>query len=185
VGQLHQSKEKGMFDRIVSRKLFVMAALGVVAAMGAYSAIPVSAQPDPNAPPRIPGGPGERQGGQNRPPSLEGAMKQMERSYKALARQLDDPSKDELSLRAISMLQAGVATGKGMVPHIVEEKPEAERPAFLAEYRKTMLDVLKAAIDLEEKLVAGDREGAKAALETLHKMEEDGHRKFTPEDHNH
>lgn len=112
-------------------------------------------------------------------------MKQVERSYKALARQLDDPTKDEQSLRAISMLQAGVATSKGMVPHLIEEKPEAERPALLAEYRRMLLDTLKIAVELEEKLVAGDRAAAKSLLEKLHEMEETGHKKFIPEDHQH
>jgi hypothetical protein len=158
----------------VSRSSLVLSVAGVVALLGAYSAIPVVAQQDPR-----PGG------NQSRGPSLESAMKQMERSYKALARQLDDPSKDEQSLRAISMLQAGAATSKGMVPHTIEEKPEAERPAALADYRKMMLEVLKISIELEEKLIAGDRAAAKSALEKLHEMEEEGHKKYAPEDHNH
>lgn len=161
----------------VSRKTFVMAVVGVVAALGAYSAIPVSAQQDPGQ--RPPQGQGARG------PSLEGAMKQMERSYKALARQLEDPTKDEQSFRAISMLQAGAATSKGMMPHIIEDKPEAERPAAMADYRKMMLEVLKTSIEVEDKLVAGDRAGAKAALEKLNKMAEDGHKKYAPEDHDH
>ena len=166
-----------MFQRFVSRKSFVMALVGVVATLGAYSAIPASAQQEP----------GERPAAAQptRGPSLESAMKQMERSYKALARQLEDSSKDEQSFRAISMLQAGAATSKGMIPHTIEEKPEAERPALLTEYRKQMLEVLKTAIELEEKLVAGDRAGAKASLEKLHEMEEQGHKKFAPEDHKH
>jgi hypothetical protein len=83
------------------------------------------------------------------------------------------------------MLQAGAATSKGMVPHTIEDKPEAERPALLTEYRKRMLEVLKKSIELEEKLLAGDRTGARAALEELHEMEEEGHKKFAPEDHDH
>lgn len=180
-----------MLNRIVSRSSFLVAALSVVAAVGVYNVLPAYAQDQGgNAPAggqgpverpgERQGGPGERPGG--RGPNLEGAMKQAERSYKALARQLDDATKDEQSLRAISMLQAGLATSKGLVPHIIEEKPEAERPAALAEYRKILLDTLKIAIDLEEKLVAGDRAGAKADLEKLHAQQEEGHKKFAPED---
>lgn len=168
-----------MSNRNVLHRSFVVAALSIAAAVGVYSAMPAYAQDAGNKAP-----PAERPAGERRQ-SIEGAMKQAERAYKALARQLDDASKDDQSLRAISQFQAGIAVSKGMVPHSIEDKPEADRPAALAEYRKMMLEVLKTAIDLEEKLVAGDRAAAKAALEKLHELEEQGHKKFAPEDHDH
>ena len=115
--------------------------------------------------------------------NLEGAMKLMERSYKAIARQIDDPAKDEATLKAISGLQSGAATSKGLMPKEVEEKTGDEKAAAATKYRKMMLDVLKTSIEVEEALIAGDRAAAKSALKKLHEMEEDGHKVFRPDDH--
>lgn len=165
-----------MIQRVFSRKSILLGAICAVAGVAALGTITASAQ---DAGTRE--APAERRGGAM---NLEGAMKLMERSYKAIARQIDDPGKDELTLRAISNLQSGAAASKAFLPHEVEEKSGDDRTAALAEYRKLLLETLKLAVQFEEELLAGKRDEARSTLQKIHQMEEDGHKKFRPdEDH--
>lgn len=167
----------GLIGKHRSYKAVFASAVLVIAGLGIWSAMPATAQ-DPG--PR-PGQPARGQGGL----SLEGSMKLMERSYKAIARSIDDPAKDEQTLKAIAGFQSGAAASKSFVPHQIEELPEADRAKATAEYRAMLRDVLKTSIELEDAIVAGNRDAAKAALEKLHEMEEKGHHALKVGEHDH
>lgn len=166
-----------MAGSIFTGKSVIGCALGAIVAVAAFSALPANAQDAAGRQPP----PGQSRGAM----SVEAAMKLMDRSYKAIARGIDDPAKDEATLKAVSNFQAGAASSKAQLPHTIEEKSGDEKAAAITEYRKLLLDLLKLAVQLEDELLAGKRAEAKATLDKIHALEEQGHKKFAHDDHQH
>lgn len=110
--------------------------------------------------------------------SLEANMKSMNRAFKAIGRQIDDASKDAETLALVDTLQAATAAAKGQTPHNVETMEGEAKAKALAEYRQMMLQSLKDTIELEEALLAGNREAAKAAHAKIDKLMREGHRAY-------
>lgn len=155
--------------------------LSVVVAIGAASAVPSFAQ---NGPPpttqRGNRGPGMGGGGGGGGPqqSLEGNMKAMNRAFKTIGRQIDDASKDESTLKLVSDLEAATASAKGQLPDQIAKLEGEAKTAAMADYRRMMMQSLKDAIELEEALIAGNREGAKAAYAKIDAQMRDGHKAY-------
>ncbi|QDU67125.1 cytochrome b562 [Engelhardtia mirabilis] len=82
-------------------------------------------------------------------------------------------------LSIVSDMQAAVIQAKGEIPETAEAKSEEERPAFVTDYRRTMLTLLTNLIDLERSFLDGDFEAAQAIYdERVRPMEREGHDKF-------
>ncbi len=135
------------------------------------------------------GGPGAGAPPEARPqrgPTFEAGMKQVARGAKALEKTTWDAASKDADLEAASHMQAGLATAKAMVAQA--EMSEAatrkfgkDQAAYRAELRSQLLMSLKASIAMEEMIQAGNATAAKAAFETLKKMESDGHKLFKAE----
>jgi len=106
-------------------------------------------------------------------------MEKIEQAANFLRRSIADPAQDAESLQQIAVAQQAILVSKLLPPKMAANVPEAERPKFLAEYRKTMAQLLIEFATLERAVIDGDREAAKAAYKRLHSMEEDGHAEFT------
>jgi hypothetical protein len=128
-----------------------------------------------------PGAPGGREGGrEGRGQSLERAMEGMERNLKVVKDNINQPGKDPTTLDALARFQGNAAIAKTMLPPHISKLPEAERPAAAIGYRKMMIEVLKTAIEIEEAVMAGDRDKAKGGLATLEQLETVGHGEHRP-----
>ncbi len=120
-------------------------------------------------------------GGRNDHEVLEGAMEAMEQSYKVIASQIDDASKDESTLTALGRFQAATIRSKSVLPGSVSRiEDEAKRAEMTKKYRQMMVQVLVTATELEEHLLAGERDAAKESLKELHDFEKSGHDDFRP-----
>lgn len=129
-------------------------------------------------------GPGQegRQGGPGgeRRVSVEGSMKAMQRSFEALERQIGDPSKRDENLKLINDAQRGCVQAKGAgIPRDILEKnvfvDAATKARMGDDYRVHLVATLRKLIDLEEAVAAGKTEEAKAALQAVSKLREEGH----------
>ncbi|MBY0112868.1 MAG: hypothetical protein K2Y21_08605 [Phycisphaerales bacterium] len=126
-------------------------------------------------------GPGQdgRPGGGERRVSVEGSMKAIERSLKALNGQISDASKRDDNLKLINDAQRGCiqAKGAGIPKDVLEKKAnDAASKARLADdYRVHLLSTLRKLIELEEAVAAGKTDDAKAAMAALGKLREEGH----------
>lgn len=141
----------------------------------------------PAGQPEQPGRPEERRGPEGRPGgqggerrvSVEGSMKAMERSLKALYGQVGDVSKRDENLKLINDAQRGCIQSKGAgIPRDVLEKKatDAASKARLADdYRVHLVTTLRKLIDLEEAVAAGKTDEAKSILEAMGKLREEGH----------
>lgn len=109
---------------------------------------------------------------------LDGAMMRLKGGSRAL-RGLMAREDAERCLAVVADMQAAVVQAKSEVPHTVEEQPEEARPAFVADYRRTLLTLLEGLIAVERALLDADFEAAKAAFaEQVQPMEKAGHRRF-------
>ena len=116
-------------------------------------------------------------------PNLERSMKAMDRALNAIARAIEDPTKDAQTLLQIDALQRATAEGKGAPPHEIDELSGEEKAKELAAYRTLMLNMLKAAIVLEEAVMKGDRAAAKAAIDEIQNQRKSGHSEYGVKKH--
>jgi len=133
------------------------------------------------APGRERGEPGERGpgGGGGRPQSVQQVMKGVNRSFKQLRAQIDDPAKKDDNLRLIGECERGAVTAKnmGLPADVLEQaaKDEAQKAKVNALYRADLIAAIRKMLEIEEDTAAGKTDSAKARLEELIKMRDEAH----------
>lgn len=122
-----------------------------------------------------PGGPGGRQA------SVEAGMKGMNRAARTLNSQISDASKKDENIRLINEMQRGCATAKGLpLPEefLKDAKDDAAKAKLIAEYRADMIKMMRTMIDVEEAIIAGKIDQAKAGLDTIEKTRQASHKRL-------
>lgn len=137
---------------------------------------PEGRQPGQPGERRGPGAGGARMGG---PQNAEGAMKGMNRALRNLGRALDGTGTADDALKALAEAQASCAQCRMFQPE--HAKGDAGK---IAEYRKRLIAVSRAMLDMEEQIMAGKTADAKTGLEKLKKMSEEGHEALGVKDEN-
>lgn len=131
---------------------------------------------------------GQREGGRagaEGAMNLEGAMKQMNRAYKALGASNFDAASRAADLGMIQTLQGALIASKGAGERLrmsdaAKAKFGDDRAKFENEFRSMMLETLIVSIEIEKAVLAGDSAQAKSLVGKLHNMEEKGHELFQP-----
>ena len=113
---------------------------------------------------------------------LESHMHGIEDAIHDLRRSLKDPAKSADSLASIAKLQADAVVAKSELPRMLPHVPEAERPAFVVNYRREMVRLLEASLKLESAVLDGKQEPINNAFEALRSMEDPAHDRFTDEE---
>jgi hypothetical protein len=111
-------------------------------------------------------------------------MREMERvkdGLKKLRRMIHEGQRDP-ALAEVALLEEASLRAKLLVPVRAQDVPEAERAAFVRDYRKGMVELVAAELALETALLEDDFEAARAALEALSELEDPAHGRFTRED---
>ncbi|HZW07709.1 MAG TPA: cytochrome b562 [Phycisphaerales bacterium] len=128
-------------------------------------------------PARGPGG-GGRDGQPRQGQGLSGSMKAMDRALEALKSTIGDAAKKDDNLRLLGDAQRGAVNAKSARPTeaLNGAKDDAERAAISTQYRKHLLDVLKALIDAEVATMDGKTDQAKAALDRVATLRDKGHK---------
>lgn len=132
-------------------------------------------QPDGQPPQRgdAPPGPrGPREGGQ----SIEGAMKSMNRAFRTIRQSIAKPDAKDQVLAAINQMQAGAVAAKGQVPAVLGTPGDVA--ASTLEYRRALIDLVKALIQLETDVLDGKSDAAAAGVEKIQAMREEMHKKM-------
>lgn len=132
-----------------------------------------------DAPPDRPGRRGDG------PPSVERAMKGMDRALKQLSEQLADGAKLGENLQFVGEAQRFCIAAKGQpVPEDVlsEAKDEAARKELSRTFRRDLIAVLKKLIELEEHLLDGKPDAAETALKALQQLREESHKRMGVKD---
>jgi hypothetical protein len=142
-------------------------------AQDAQPAQPAPAQPVPPAQP-----PGGRRG---RGPSLGGDMRSMNQAFTKIKAQYSDPTQNESTLTALATFETQVVAAKSALPPAISRLPDADKKAATEKYRGMLRNLLRASLDLEDQITAGDMDKAKATIATMSEIETNGHAAFRPE----
>jgi soluble cytochrome b562 len=114
---------------------------------------------------------------------LSQQMEHLEQAMHFLKRTLRDPAFDaakrDACLAQVANAQAACVAAKLLIPKMAATTPEAERPAFVTDFRKGVATLLIEFTNLELALLNGDKDAALASYKKLEKMEDEGHNNFT------
>ena len=87
------------------------------------------------------------------------------------------------AIEGMGEFQANLLAAKLETPPMAASVPEGERAAFVAAFRVTLLDALRASCDVEQALLEGRLDDAKTLFgEKLRPMEKAGHERFTEDE---
>ena len=121
-------------------------------------------------------GPG---GGQ--PMTVEAAMKSMNRALKVLGEAVTDAGRKDEALRLVSDAQRGCATAK-MLPLPLEfmkgAADEAAKAKVQEEYAADLRKTMRMLLDVEDAIVAGKGDEAKAILAKVEEMRQHAHKEL-------
>ncbi len=130
------------------------------------------------------GQPGERRGGQRgEAPSVEGSMKGMNRALQQLRDQIGDATKKDACLKLVGDAQRGcIAAKSGQARHIQDIKDEKERAKASESFRRQLMALARKLLDIEQNILDGKGDDAKAKIAEVIKMRDDGHKEFGVDD---
>lgn len=184
-----------------SAALPLIAAFALSAATAAQDAPPPPpGAPGPGAPagregalPRegAPGEGGPRQGGprggrgQQGGVNLEASMKAMNRSIKALGGMVADPARRDEALKAVCEAQRACAACKtaALPAEYAQKAADADAKAKLeAEFRSDLRKNLRMLLDLEDAIVAGKADEAKAIVARIEALRDHAHEELGVDD---
>lgn len=117
--------------------------------------------------------------------ALEQAMHRFEDHLRFLRRSLKEPAQDEQSLEHIWQAEQDALAAKALVPEMAAAIAEAERAAFVTDYRKEMVKLVAAMLELEAAFLSGDREATQAAYKAVKALEKPAHERFRVEEEDH
>lgn len=183
---------------LTRRSIPSLAGLAMLAAALVIPVLPASARqtppspggPDAGPPPTSPEGRpgrgqrGPRGGGETM--GVEAAMKTMDRGLDRLETLVGDPAKGGEALAALGDVQRGCLAAKNQpAPREILERAgdDAARAAVAAEYRKDLLDIMRALLDAEDAIMAKDATRAKESLTKVSDLRKKGHERFGVKEH--
>lgn len=110
--------------------------------------------------------------------SLDDEMSVINKNLRVLGR--TPPPPDEAAALVDKCVEAA-KKAREMIPAILKDKPEEEKQAALADFRKRMDEVIAGLGTLREAVAKGDKEATDAALKALNEMKKSGHDIFMEE----
>lgn len=118
---------------------------------------------------------------------LHKAMEDMGRAMRAVNKGLNaaDPAAVKADvLEALQTMQTLAVGAKVLVPHSIEEIPEAERPARLASYRADLAGAIVTLLELERAVLADNWEQARTLYAQVRTHRKEGHEQYNPDEEN-
>jgi hypothetical protein len=110
--------------------------------------------------------------------NIESAMKAMNRGQKALQENLANPAKRDDNLRAVGEMQQACVAAKNQTPNMLHRGvgDEAEKAKVTLEYRKDLLALARALLDLEQAILDNRPDAAAKALDEVIRQRAEAHR---------
>lgn len=113
---------------------------------------------------------------------MEKEMSAMNKAYKALKKQIEDPAKKTENLALIAEIKKTSTNSAKLEPKTTADQPSAQKGAYLEKFRAQMADFDKAVAAVEAAVNSGDGAAAKTALEKLNELKKKGHEDFKKDD---
>ncbi|MFT4540343.1 MAG: soluble cytochrome b562 [Planctomycetota bacterium] len=112
---------------------------------------------------------------------IESAMLELQSALKKLRRSVRKEDQQAASLEQIDIAQAAIVRAKKESPLRTTDEAEAARPEFLIAYRSAMIVMLRGLLELEEAILEGRIEDARALVSKIRDSEDPNHEKFMEE----
>jgi hypothetical protein len=109
-------------------------------------------------------------------------MSSMNKSLRALKKQVDDSSKKDDSLALVAKMKKNLEESLKFDPAKTKDQPAAGKDAYLAKYKEQMQALGKSIDELEAAIKADKPEDAKKVFEKLSEQKEKGHKDFAPDE---
>jgi hypothetical protein len=114
--------------------------------------------------------------------TIQKHMHLVEDAQKKLRRLVRDPARIAEAIEEIERMELATFACKSEVPLRTADLADAEREAFVRDYRKGIAQLLAAELELEIALLEADSAKAQAIFERFSGMEDTGHERFTNEE---
>ncbi len=108
-------------------------------------------------------------------------MERIDDAMHKLKRGVRDAAQRDACLTEVANAEQACLAAKLLTPKMAPSVPEAERAAFVKDFRKGIVALLVEFTHLEVALLDGDSEKAVASFKKLEAMEDEGHNQFTNE----
>ena len=109
-------------------------------------------------------------------------MKTMNKSLRALKKQVADATKKDDNLALIATIKKSLDAAAKLEPAKTKDVPAAEKAAYLDKYKAQMTDLAKTYDELEVAIKADKADDVKKALDKLADEKEKGHKDFAPDE---
>jgi soluble cytochrome b562 len=111
-------------------------------------------------------------------------MSGISKDFRSLRKMVNDPAQKDSAVGLVKDMEARATKAKGFEPEKTADIAPADRPRFLADYRKQMDGLIADFQKLEEAVSDGKTADASALLDKLQADKREGHKKFNAEDDN-
>ena len=106
-------------------------------------------------------------------------MERVEDAMRTLRRSIRKPESRADSLAHVQECQEGLMLAKGLKPMMLAQIPEADKAAFLRDFRLGMVEALEAYLELERALLEERDDDAKELYKKAAGLEDPAHERFT------
>lgn len=115
--------------------------------------------------------------------ALEGKMKSMKDSYRALKTAMEAPvDADKAKYLALAAkLKDSALAARDLKPQKLSEIPADQQAAFLQSFRQEIDKLVKLGDELTQSISAGDWDSAKKNLASINEARREGHKEFMTE----
>jgi hypothetical protein len=113
---------------------------------------------------------------------LGAKMEKMGGAFRALRRQIADPSKNQDSLAKIATIKQNAQAGLKLEPAKKAEIPAAQQAKFVADYQAKMKEFIALTEKVEAALKANNNEEAQKLLGAMGDAQKAGHKEFKKDD---
>jgi len=109
---------------------------------------------------------------------LEHSMETINKSYRVLRRQISDQSKNHSTIAVLHTMQVSALTAATQVSPIAKNLPKEKQGKFNLDFRRTIVELVIALMDIEAALLDSDNVKAKQAYLKLGAIKKKGHETF-------
>lgn len=117
---------------------------------------------------------------QNQQPTLKQLMENMDKTYKALARQITKPEMNASSMELFRSFESDSYVGIPMAPGGAAELTDAEKRKKQIQYHRLMTQLFNLCLEGEEALLNNNNAAAKTVLSKMAELKFQGHQIFKP-----
>lgn len=109
---------------------------------------------------------------------LSAVMKDISRDYKAIGKQIDDPSKNQSSVLLSHELGSFILEARSIMPPSIASMPPQNQAQAMAGYQQEIDDLSAACTKMESAFQQNDNPSAQAAYDQMADIKSDGHDKY-------